>query len=188
MVVTGAAAIVAAIIGSVFSIVFIVGGLWLHAYNTEATLRNAFNAQQKSNESSFDKTWKIISQEAGVAEQERDTFKSAYTSIMTASKGVAGNGQLASFFTQAKIDVSPQLFEKLMTSIESQRESFHRDQQHLLKIKQQHDDILTTMPSSLFLSGKQPLEAKLVTSAKTSQAFESGQDNDTKLFEQKAGG
>lgn len=163
--------------------VLVIGIVWMSANNSEVGLRNAFTAQQKSNESSFDKMWKIIQQQTGVAEHERESFRQTYTEIMTATKGIAGNGQMASFFTQAKIDVPHDLFQQLMSSIESQRESFHRDQQHLLKIKQQHDDVLAKFPSSIFVGGRTPLEAKIVTSSRTTATFESGQDNDTALFQ-----
>lgn len=152
--------------------------------NREATVRVQFEAQQKVNESSFDKTWKIIKQQSGVANTERDSFRQTYTEIMTATKGVAGNGQLASFFTQAKVDISPQLFSQLMTTIESQRESFHRDQQKLLQIQAEHDKCFEVQPSGMILSmfGRQNnLKAKLVTSSKTNEAFETGEDNDTDL-------
>lgn len=165
-----------------FLMILVVGIVWMTSNNSEVALRNAFNAQQKSNESSFDKMWKVIQQQAGVAEHERESFRQTYTEIMSSTKGVAGNGQLASFFNQAKIDVSPDLFSRLMSSIEAERASFHRDQQHLLKIKQQHDDVLLKFPSSLFLVGRQPLEAKIVTSARTDATFSSGQDNDIQLY------
>lgn len=156
---------------------------WMLAHNSEVSARNAFDAQQKANESSFDKTWKVIQQTAQVPVAERDSFRKTYTEIMSATKGVAGNGQLASFFTQAKIDISPDLFAKLMTTIEAQRESFHRDQQHLLKLAQQHKDILTRQPSAFFVGSRPKLEVKLVISQKTTEAFESGQDNNINLFE-----
>jgi len=155
---------------------------WMSANNAEVSARNAFNAQQKANESSFDKVWKTIAQQAEIPTAERESFRKTYTEIMAASRGVAGNGQLASFFTQAKIDIDPSLFAKLMTTIEAQRESFHRDQQHLLKLKQQHDDVRTRWPSGLFVGNRPEVEAKLVTSAKTSAAFEVGEDNDVKLL------
>ena len=164
-------------------VVMIIGGVWMSSNNREIGLRNSFNAQQKSNESSFDKMWKVIQQQSGVAEHERESFRQTYSGIMPSSKGVGGNGQLASFFTQAKIDVSPELFKQLMASVEGQRESFHRDQQHLLKIKQEHDDVLAKFPSSLFVGGRGQLEAKIVTSAKTESTFSSGQDNDMTLFQ-----
>lgn len=153
--------------------------------NHEASLRVQFKAQQSVNESSFDKTWKVISQQANIAEHERDDFRKTYVEIMEATRGVAGNGQLASFFTQAKVDVPPDLFAKLMTTIESQRESFHRDQQKLLQLQAEQNKCFEVQPSGLILSllGRtERVKANIVTSSKTSEAFESGEDNNTELF------
>jgi hypothetical protein len=172
----------AAALGVLVALVIIFGVMWMSAVNAEARARNAFNAQAKVNESSFDKMWKVIKGQAEVSETERESFRKTYTEIMNSTKGVAGQGQLASFFTQAKIDVSPELYSKLMTSIEAQRGSFHRDQQHLLKLKQQHDNIRTTMPSSFFVGSKPELEVKIVTSGKTQEAFSTGEDNDSGVF------
>lgn len=171
-----------AVVGMFALIAFVFGGMYMSSHNAEVSLRNQFNAQQKNNESSFDKTWKTIQQQAGVASEERETFKETYTDIMDATEGVAGRGMLASFFQQAKIDISPDLFRKLMTTIEAQRESFHRDQQKLLEIKKDHDNVLSRFPSSMFVGGRDPLEANIVTSSKTSEAFDSGEDNDVDLF------
>ncbi len=178
----GALIVVGGIVAAVFLVVLIIGLTWIGAVNAEASARNSFLAQQKANESSFDKTWKVIQQNAEVTTTERESFRKIYPEIMSATKGVAGNGQLMSMFQQAKIDISPALFSKLMTTIESQRESFHRDQQKLLQLKKQHDDIRTRFPSSLFVGGRPELEAKIVTSTKTTESFESGEDNETKLF------
>ena len=171
-----------AVCGSVFLVGCIILGLYISANNREVSLRNQFKAQQKSNESSFDKTWKVIQQQAGVAVEERETFRKTYVEIMDSTQGVAGNGQLASFFTQAQVNISPDLFAKLMTTIEAQREGFHRDQQKLLEIVKQHDNVLTMFPSSFFVGSREPLEARIVTSSKTDQTFITGQDNDVDLF------
>lgn len=171
-----------AVAGSTLLFLLVIVGMYVSASNSEVGLRNQFNAQQKNNESSFDKTWKVIQQQAGVAETERDTFRQTFTEIMQSQQGVAGKGSLASFFTQAKVDVSPELFLKLMTTIEAQRESFHRDQQKLLEIVRLHDDVRMKLPSSFFVGGRPALEAKIVTSSKTNAAFESGEDNETDLF------
>lgn len=165
----------------IFACVLVFGLTWMTASNAEVKARNAFNAQQKTNESSFDKMWKVIQQQSGVADKERDSFRKTYTEIMASTKGVVGAPQLAGFFTQAKVDVTPDLFKMLMASIESQRESFHRDQQHLLLLKKQHDDIIGTMPYSFFVGGRPPLEAKIVTSDRTNEAFGSGVDNNVSL-------
>lgn len=174
--------VAAAFVALVVVVGLIFFSLYIGAINGEARIRADFDAQQKVNESSFDKMWKIIQQSASIPDAERESFRKTYVEIMQATQGVAGNGQLASFFTQAKIDISPDLFSKLMTTIESQRESFHRDQMKLLQIKAEHDKILSVFPSSFFLAGKSRLDAKIVTSSKTDRAFETGKDDDVELF------
>lgn len=159
----------------------VIGIIAINAYNTEKGLRNAFKAQEKSNQSSFDKLWKTIKQSANIAEVERESFKEAYAEIMQSTKGVSGEGKLASFFTQAKVDISSDLFKKLMTIVESQRESFHRDQQTLIKIKQEHDNIRTKLPSSLFVGGSPELQLTIITSTHTEGVFESGKDDNIEL-------
>jgi hypothetical protein len=176
--VAGAGAVIVAVV----LLALMIAMIGMSAGNAEVSARNAFNAQQKVNESSFDKVWKTIQQQAGVAEAERESFRKTYSEIMAATKGVAGTGGLASFFTQAKIDVSPELYSKLMTSIEAQRESFHRDQQHLLRLKQQHDDIRMRMPYSFFVGSRPELEVKIVTSSKTLEAFSSGVEDDIAIL------
>jgi len=171
--------VIAVLIGAPLIILAI---LWAGAHNSEVSLRNQFNGQAKVNESSFDKVWKILANNASVATTERESFRKTYTEIMQAQKGVAGNGQLASFLTQSKIEITPDLFRKLMNTIESQRESFHRDQQKLIDLKREHDDIRMRIPSTWFVGGRPELELKIVTSSKTDEAFTTGQDNNVDLF------
>jgi hypothetical protein len=154
----------------------------MSANNHEVRLRNEFAAEEKVSESLFDKVWKVISQQASIAEEERKTFRATYVEIMNAQQGIAGKGALASFFSQAKVDVSPDLFSKLMTTIEAQRESFHRQQQKLAQIKMQHDNVRLVFPSSLFVGGRPPLELRIISSDKTRGVFETGTDNDVELF------
>lgn len=163
-------------------LVMVTGVVWISSVNAEVSARNALIAQQKANESSFDKLWKTISQQAQVPLAERESFQKTYAEIMKATKGIAGNGQLASFFQQAKVDISPDMFKKLMSTIEAQRESFHRDQQHLLVLKQQHDNIRMRFPSSLFVGNRPEFDVHIVTSSRTSAVFESASDNDISLF------
>ncbi len=161
----------------------IAGATVIGSFNSEVAARAEFNAQLKVNESSFDKTWKVIQQEAQVASAERESFRKTYAEIMQSQQGIAGNGQLASFFTQANINVSPELFSKLMTSIEAQRESFHRDQMKLAEIKSKHDKILGGFPGNVlfFFVHRDPLEIKMITSDRTNEAFASGTDNNVDL-------
>lgn len=168
--------IVAVVLPILLVFVIAFGSIWIGTINHEASLINLFTQQQKANEASFDTMWKIIKQQTGIAEAERDSFRKTYTEIMTATQGVAGNGQLASFFTQAKIDITPDIFLKVANSIESQRESFLQSQIKLLDIKREHDNLRTTIPSRFFVSGT-VLEAKIVTSSQTEQVFSRGKED-----------
>lgn len=173
---------------AMFAFALIAGIMYVSSSNAEVRLRNQVVAQQKSNEAVFDNTWKILQSQAGVAQTERESFRATYSQIMQDTRGVAGSGALASFFTQAKIDISPELFGKLMTSIEAQRTAFTREQQELIDLKREHDTLLQTLPSSIFVGDRPPIEIIVVTSAKTEAAFGSGQENDVELFNLKSGG
>lgn len=160
----------------------VIFGMYISASNTEISLRNQYVAQVRNNESSFDKMWKIIQQQSGVAETERETFKNTYVEIMEAQQGIAGKGSLASFFQQSGITLSSETFSKLMITIEAQRESFNRDQQKLIEIVRNHDNVRTRFPSSMFVGGREALKPIVITSGKTQSVFANGQDNDIELF------
>jgi hypothetical protein len=77
---------------------------------------------------------------------------------------------------------TPELYAKLMTSIEANRKAFEFEQKKLISMNQVHTDFVTTFPGSIL--GKEVIEIKLVTSARTKNAYETGEDNET-LFDNK---
>ena len=169
--------IILGVIAALFVLVLSIGGYAISVVNTEVSLRNQFNAQLQSNEVSFDKMWKIIQQQTGVAETERETFKETYGYIMQSRQGIVGNASLASFLTESKVDISPDLFKQLMNTIESQRESFNNSQKRLIDIKREHDNLRMTFPSGMLVGSRPELEIKLITSDKTEEVFASGKEN-----------
>jgi hypothetical protein len=72
-----------------------------------------------------------------------------------------------------------------MTSIEAQRTSFTREQAKLIDLQREHNNLLQTLPSSIFVGGREPIEVKIVTSGKTNKSFATGEDNDVDLFDKK---
>lgn len=145
--------------------------------NTEVRLRNALTAQQKSNETSFDTCWKIIQQQAQVADKYKDGFKEIYTGLMDGRHYEKG-GSLMKFITEANPNFDVRLYEKVSNSIEGQRTVFKRDQQKLLDLKREHDNVLTTIPSSWFVGSRPHIDVKIVTSTKTTEAFGTGKEDD----------
>lgn len=172
---------------SIIALVLIVVGMYASANNTEVSLRAQFNAQLATNKSSFDKKWKVLAAEAQIPDKYYDQLKQIWMGALEkAAEG--GGGNLATSLTLPQnIQVPPDLYTKLMSSVEENYESFHQDQRRLTAIKAEHDAVLARFPSSIFVGGRAPLELKIITSAKTEQAFETGEDNsDPRLFPSKA--
>jgi len=143
-------------------------------------LRNQLIAQQKANETSFDTCWKIISQQAEVAEGHKDAFAKIYGDIM--EKRYSGKDPLLSFITESNPNFDMKLYEKVSNSIEAQRTVFKRDQQKLIDIKREHDDLLQKIPGSVFVGSRKPVEITIVTSSKTDASFKTGKEDDTGIF------
>lgn len=167
-------------LGAIVLLVGIVALMYVSASNSEVRLRNAVTAQQKANETSFDTCWKIIQQQAQVTDKYKDGFKEIYTGLMEGRHYEKG-GSLFKFVTEANPNFDVQLFVKLSTSIEAQRTVFKRDQQKLIDMKREHDNLLTTIPSTWFVGSRPPVDIKIVTSSKTDDAFRSGKEDDINL-------
>lgn len=163
----------------------VLGAILLFMYvgysNSEVQLRNQITAKQKANEASFDTCWKIIKQQAQVAETYKDGFKEIYVGLMEGRHYEKG-GALMKFITEANPAFDIRLFEKVSNSIEAQRTSFLRDQQQLLDLKREHDNLLDVLPGSIFVGGRPRIEVKIITSGATQETFRTGEENDVDVF------
>ena len=173
-----------AAVGAVICLAAIGLMMYMSYSNQEVRLRNAVKAQQHANETSFDTCWKIIQGQAQVADKHKDSFKEIYTGLMEGRHYEKG-GALMKFITEANPTFDIRLFEKVSNSIEGQRTSFMRDQQKLIDLKREHDNLLVTMPGSLFVGSRPPVEIKVVTSSKTEKAFESKKEDDVEVFQKR---
>jgi hypothetical protein len=151
--------------------------------NAETRLRNKINAQVESNKTTFDNVWKIIAQKAQVTDTAKDAFKDIYTNIMDV-RYQGGGGDLAKFITEQNPQFDMSLFKDLMNTIEAQRSTFGNEQRKLIAMCNEHNNLLSVFPSSMFLIGRSPIgdDCKIVTSAKTEATFQSGQENDINVF------
>jgi len=158
-------------------------GMSISYKNDEVQLRNEADAQQKNLENIFDRVWKIIQQKAQVAEQYKTAFKENYTVIMGEryKEGQSG-GALFNFIREHNPEFSHELYADLSRAIESERINFSREQTKMLDIAKEHKNLIQKFPGSWFLSGVKSIEVKLVTSARTSEAFATGQENEVDVF------
>lgn len=151
--------------------------------NQEVALRQTVLAQQKVNATIFDKTWKVISQQAQVTDNYKESFKDVYKTIMNEryenSKNVMFN-----WITENNPNFSSGLFEKLMVSIESLRAEFAMEQKKLIDLGRQHTTMIQQFPGNFIAGflGREAIDLQIVTSEKTEDAFKTGQENDVKVF------
>lgn len=147
----------------------------------EIALRNRIAAQQQAVELQFDANWKIIAQQAQVAERYREAFAEVYPALMAARQPAEG-GALSRWVQEHNPQLDPALYQQLARSIEAQRVGFAREQTVLLDLKREHDTLLHALPSRLFVGGRAPVTLRLVTSAHTQATFAGGREDDVKVF------
>jgi hypothetical protein len=157
--------------------------------NSEIKLRNRGNAQQEACAAYFDKVWKVLQQQAQVADQYKDGFKEIYTALMEGRYSGDSNGQgketFMKWIQESNPTFSPALYEKLMAAIEGQREGFFIEQQKLIDIDREHKNMRMTFPNSIVIGKRADLGIKIIKSLKTDDVYKSGQENDIDLFKKK---
>ena len=152
-------------------------------FNREIQLRNTVTTQQAANTVVFDRVWKVLSQQAQVAEADKEAFQEIYGEIMSNSTG--GSERLLVFIQSVNPQFDQSSFQNLQTSIESNRRDFEREQQSLLEKNKTHKDFIQQFPNNMYagLFGRDEIDITLVTSGKTEDAFKSGQENRIDLFD-----
>ena len=151
--------------------------------NQEVDLRNQAEAQQKANKVIYDKVWKVIQQKAQISDKYENAFKEIYNNLMTQRyQGDTKNNPLFKFITEQHPNLSTDLYKDLSDAVESNRAEFARVQNRLIDIKREHQNLRQKFPSSIFVGGKSELIIQTVTSGKTEEVFNIGQENDIKLF------
>jgi hypothetical protein len=153
--------------------------------NSEKKLFLTGKAAQQNCEVIFDNMWKTIKTEAGVTDQYKNGFKEIYVAMMNgryANDGNAGKETLMKWIQESNPTFDSGVYTKLMNTIEGTRNGFTMEQKKLIDIDRQHKAMRVTFPNSLVIGNRPDLEIKLVTSAKTEEAYKTGQENDIDPF------
>jgi hypothetical protein len=155
-------------------------------YNKEVGLRNNITAKQSDNHNQMDAMWKIIDQNAQVAQEDRNSLTKLFNDY------AAGRSNDKAVFNWVKeavpnVAVNSDNFKVLMNTITSQRDGFKFRQTELLDLGRAHDDLIMKFPNNIYahIFGCKHIDLVIVTSDKTEDAFKTGKDNDTKLFNNK---
>jgi hypothetical protein len=157
--------------------------MWVSYSNSEVRLRNTIVAKQRDNQNEMDAMWKNISQTAQVAEKDRSSLMEIMTGYAQARTGTGdASKSIMNWIKESVPQVSSKVFSKLLNIIVSQRDGFKFRQKELLDLKREHDNLIDTFPSSLFVGSRGKIDVVIVTSTRTDNAFKSGKDDETQLF------
>lgn len=174
-------------------------GSYFSFSNTADGLENTTRAQYQSNQNTYDAMWKTIQEVAQVPSQYKDDFKDLLATETSAKFGPNGSQAMMQWFQERELRLPPEMYTKVQTVIEANREKFRHGQDMLLDKQRRYRDHLAKKPGAYWASwtghpkevlGKTApkedldgdglltvLDWDIVTSAKTKAVFDSGEDN-----------
>ncbi len=171
----------AGFVGVVVITIVIIIGMYVTYSNAEVRLRNTITAKQTDNKSEMDAMWKTISQTAQVTEEQKNALMEIFNGYAQARTG-EGGGSLMKWVQESVPNVDQSTYRNLQNIITAQRDGFKFRQKELLDLKREHDNLIDTLPSKLFVGGRGKINVVIVTSTRTEGAFQSGKDDDVNLF------
>lgn len=154
-------------------------GSMIGYHNTWTDKKNLYEEQLEVDKVIFDKVWKIIQQQAGVTDKYAEDFRNVYVEMMEARNY---GGEAFKWIQEQNPSFNQSMYEKLMNTIEVQRDEFARNQQRLISIHKELKNLKEKFPSTIFLLSKELPKLVTVTSTKTQRDFESGKEDDVTLF------
>ena len=156
-----------------------------HYGNKEIRARNLTYAQQQVCMAFYDAMWKIIQQEADVADQYKQAFENIYPEIMEGRYGNARGGALLSFIQESNPNFDIRLYENLQNAIEAKRTEFFNEQKKLIDLQLAHKNIIQLWPGRWFVGDRDTIVITVITSAKTKEAYQTGEENKIDVFQKK---
>lgn len=168
-------------VGVLAAVMLFVMGISFH--NKEVRLRNTIVNKQTDNKNEMDAMWKNISQVAQVADKDRKSLMEIFNGYADA-RTPQNAGSIMNWIKEAIPSVDNKTMVNLQNVIVSQRDGFKFRQKEILDLKREHDNIIDTFPNAIFAGflGRKKIDVVIVTSTRTEDAFKSGKDDDTKLF------
>jgi rubrerythrin len=152
-------------------------------YNIAVSLRTQYDSKVKANEAGFDNLWKKIQQTAQVTDAQKAALKEIFVSYAEARTGAGGGGELMKWVQESVPNVDVSVYRNLQNIITGSRDEWTRNQVELVDIANSYNLMLARFPSNILLGalGFQKIDAKVITSSRTEQAFATGKDDDVDL-------
>lgn len=165
-----------------FGFIFLAVVFWFHILGIkreEISLRTMVETQQKNVEVSHDKMWKVIAQKVGITKQFTPEDQIAMLSEVV--EGRTG-GTFAKSVTESNPTYDLSLLKDLSQSVEAEYAIVVREEKTLLEYAKDYKNVVIDPYKSMFLGGKQPIEAKVITSTRSKAAIETGIDDNVDIF------
>lgn len=181
-------------------------GAVLSYRSTGVSLQEGVIAQYRDNQNKYDAFWKSVTEVAQVPDKYKDDFKALVVSETEAKFGPDGSQAAMQWFKERNLTLPSDIYTKVQTVIEAGRKDFQRGQQSLLD-KQRAARTFYKKPWGAFcrtLGGdwleeipegdlRPPrdidgdgqytvFDYDIVTSARTKEAFRTGEDAPVQVF------
>ena len=176
-----------AVVGAALAIVLIIifGSWWFGVSNKEKGLVNKMQAQEQVIEAFYDKMWKILQQQAGVVDEYKESFHKIYKDLIAGRYSGEGKGQLMLWIKEQNPNFDTKLFDKLMISIEAQREGFFVEQKKIIAMVNEQKNLIDFFPSSIVVGDRPVFKYEVISSAKAKKVMETRQEDEVDLFKKK---
>lgn len=143
---------------------------------------NKIDALLQTNKSDYDKMWKTFVEMTQVTELQAEQFKDVYIDL------ISGRNEDQNLLFKSVQESNPQLGTEVYTQLQRQiaadRATFNNNQKKILDVINQYNTYVEHKAIIMALiTGRKPLDSSeyIVTSVKTDNAFESGQDENIDL-------
>lgn len=146
----------------------------------EIDLRRAYLANEKAIQTAHDNMWKTISQKYELSNEWKDGFIAVINAAVEGRKG----GALFKSVQENMNGLPDNVVREVMATVEGKRDMLTRQMNQGIDKAREHNahvEKWNIVPFSMFLASTEMIDAKIITSGRTNQAWESGEDNDVSL-------
>ena len=177
------------LIAVLIAVIVFAGGIIGHYISTKnryVVLKNTKTMQVQNLETFHDKMWKTIKSQAKIKDSYAADFRGIYNDIMKGRySGGSSDGSLMKWIQESNPQYTPELYAKLMVTIEAQREGFHQEQKMIQATVKEMNDMRTVIPTSFWLGSEPEVVFIPISSSVSKNVMETHQDDDLYLGDDK---
>jgi hypothetical protein len=157
-----------------------ISGIW-NSRNTAINLEERITAQHVTNKSEYDAMWKKIVEMTQVTELQAKQFKEVYEGL------IAGRYKDENLLFKSIQEQNPQLdtsvYKNIQLTISAGRDSFHKSQKDIADMVREYNVYVQKHIIMATITHREKMDANkfIVTSERTSNAFETNKDDVIKI-------